>query len=1387
MIISLAFASVEGQENLNISKSISASTHVGGAYWPGDYVTYTITYGNSGQTAATNVVITDILPGVNDFSYISSVPAGVLSGNTLTWTSTQISELGSLGTTSSTILIFGRIGKIGSWGYNPATFYICSSSCNPQINNKTTIKSTLTTTPVEYTNTIQVDQHCGSTFPGGNIGMKKGANDEAFYQITLTNTGTISDKFGLTATTFVPSGDCMITRVENISGVQITNTGWLLPGEVYTFIIHLLQCPVPPQHGQTLVTTVTATSTVCGTTSQNTINTEVVNGQIPTDLQITKSASVDPAIANVNFTYTIIVANTGADATNVTLTDILDPDVTWISNSAGGVYNNNPANPVVTWSAQTYVAGVPKTYTITVRPKCTAIPSISNFVQVPVGGDAQPSNNSFTLSTLVVDNVVPTAVCKPATIQLNSSGIATLNPSAIDNGSSDNCPNITLTAVPSTFDCTNIGGNSVVLIVTDASGNSSTCSTTVTVTNSVPSITSQPANSTVCQGQTATFTIAATPADASFQWQENTGSGWNSLNNSGIYSGVNLSTLTITGTLASMNGYQYRCIAGGSCGLTATSNIVTLTVNPLSVGGTIASDATVCAGSNSGTLTLSGQTGNVVQWEFSTNGGTSWTPIANTTLTLSYLNLTATTLYRAIVKSGICTTATSSTATISMGSTLIPGGHDVLPISACIGYDPPALIIDSPVTSGGVGPYTFDWQLNGVSLGATSSASYDPPALMTAGTYVYRCKVVDFCGASQFTATKTITIVTDPTATISGGGEVCLNSIVTLTGVVAGGTGAVTYQWQSSPNNLDPWTDVSGEINPIYTPPTTAEGTMFYRLHVTSSGLGCDDILSASVMVTVNPLPGITCPANISTQNSPGLCSASVDFAAIATGNPVPSITYKIGAATITSPYSFPVGITTVDATASNSCGTVTCSFTVTVSDDEAPVITCNASGIQTVMVNSGNVYIHSGSGWDAIALDNCSVSPALTLTAALTGATISSGHNSLNGVTFNTGTTTVTWTATDAAGKTTTCTFDVTVMGQADIQVTKTATPEPVAAGANIEYTIIVTNLGPATAPTVTLTDVLPAAILNPSFTLNGGTSSPWTNPYLFTGLIANSPQTIKITGKVDCTTSSSFSNTATAALGILTDPNPDNNTATVTSTLSAALAITAVTTNVSCPGKADGSIDITVTGGTGPYTFDWDNNGLQDPDTDPEDLTGLSAGDYTVIVTDVNGCSKSAIFTVGTTPDTTPPTFDTPTSPASFCVVNLISAAFVSNDLQINPEPDYYLLPSGNTALDLDPVTLNFNDNCCADNQLVIHWRIDFTDIPNPGPPPATLSHAPITGTGQPSAYGSDIKLWGDGVNFSTITHTITYWLTDCNGNQSTDHTLNIQIKPRPQIIKN
>ena len=97
----------------------------------------------------------------------------------------------------------------------------------------------------------------------------------------------------------------------------------------------------------------------------------------------------------------------------------------------------------------------------------------------------------------------------------------------------------------------------------------------------------------------------------------------------------------------------------------------------------------------------------------------------------------------------------------------------------------------------------------------------------------------------------------------------------------------------------------------------------------------------------------------------------------------------------------------------------------------------------------------------------------------------------------------------------------------------------------------------------------------------------------------------------------------------GVYTVTVTDANLCTVTASATvsqplAALEASATATDVKCFGEATGSVDLTVTGGTAPYTYSWSNGATT------EDLVNIVAGTYTVTVTDANLCTVTASATV-------------------------------------------------------------------------------------------------------------------------------------------------------------
>lgn len=167
-----------------------------------------------------------------------------------------------------------------------------------------------------------------------------------------------------------------------------------------------------------------------------------------------------------------------------------------------------------------------------------------------------------------------------------------------------------------------------------------------------------------------------------------------------------------------------------------------------------------------------------------------------------------------------------------------------------------------------------------------------------------------------------------------------------------------------------------------------------------------------SVLVTVTVVddidPSIVCPADISTSNDSGDCGALVNFAAIASDNCVANVSYSHAPNSY-----FDVGTTTVTATATDVSGnTATCSFDVTVMDDENPVV--QTQNI-TITLSNGMAGINP-QDIDNGTTDNCGV------------ADLAIDVNFFD--CDDIGTHTVALTATDVHGNSSTSTAQVLVMG---------------------------------------------------------------------------------------------------------------------------------------------------------------------------------------------------------------------------------------------------------------------------------------------------------------------------------------------------------------------
>ncbi|MGG9961498.1 T9SS type A sorting domain-containing protein [Ferruginibacter sp. SUN106] len=400
--------------------------------------------------------------------------------------------------------------------------------------------------------------------------------------------------------------------------------------------------------------------------------------------------------------------------------------------------------------------------------------------------------------------------------------------------------------------------------------------------NAAPSVTAQPLNSSVCAGNTATFSVTGAGGGLTYQWQESTNGGgtWNNLANGAPYSGVLTATLSINPTTIGMNTYQYRCVISGSCPGSATSNAGTLTVGTaLSITSQPLSTI-VCAGSTTSYTVAT--TGTVIsyQWQESTNGGGTWNTITNggvysgaTTVTLTLTGVTAgmnNNQYRCVV-TGSCPAINSSAATLTVNTAPNITSQPVSSI-VCATQNTSFTTVATGTAA------TYQWQVSttgcagtftnvvngGVYTGATTATLTITGAPTTMNGYAYKCVISGTCTPAATSACVTLTVNTPVAITAQPLASVVCAGTTTTFGVTATGT-SPTYQWQESTNGGGTWNNIAN--GGVYSGATTATLTLTgvtagmttyqYRC-IVSGATSCGAVNSTAGILTVNTAPAIT-------------------------------------------------------------------------------------------------------------------------------------------------------------------------------------------------------------------------------------------------------------------------------------------------------------------------------------------------------------------------------------------------------------------------------------------------------------------------------------------------------------------------------------------------
>lgn len=187
----------------------------------------------------------------------------------------------------------------------------------------------------------------------------------------------------------------------------------------------------------------------------------------------------------VTWTYTDAKGNSSIQTQSVVLNDTTAPVPNIASlNPVTGQCSATVTAPTATDNCSgTITATTPSPLTYSVQGTYTII-----WTYTDAKGNAATQNQTV----IVKDTTKPTVITKPKTVELDASGNAIITAADVNNGTTDNCSIATVTVSPTSFNCTNLGPNTVTLTVTDVNGNVSTGTAIVTVTDTtLPTVITQ--------------------------------------------------------------------------------------------------------------------------------------------------------------------------------------------------------------------------------------------------------------------------------------------------------------------------------------------------------------------------------------------------------------------------------------------------------------------------------------------------------------------------------------------------------------------------------------------------------------------------------------------------------------------------------------------------------------------------------------------------------------------------------------------------------------------------------------------------------------------------------------------------------------------------------
>ncbi len=383
---------------------------------------------------------------------------------------------------------------------------------------------------------------------------------------------------------------------------------------------------------------------------------------------VTTTATGCTSVMTTTPTITITPNNT-AGAASSTPTLCINTALTAITHTTTGATGIGtatglPAGVTAAWASNTItISGTPTVagtfnYSIPLTGGCGTVNATGTIIVTP-NNTAGTASSSPTLCI----NTALTAITHTTT-GATGIGTATGLPAGVTAAWASNTITISGTptvagtftyTIPLTGGCGTVNATGTIIVDPASVGGSVAAAQTICYGTEPADITVTGYTGSVIKWQSASDAAFTTPIDILFT--------------SDTLDGLTIGALTA-------DTYFRAVVQSGTCA-SANSVAVLITVDALSVGGTVSADQTICSGTQPAAVTVSGHTGSVIKWETSIDAAfTSPTDIFVTTTTLpgtTIGTLTQDTYIRAVVQNGSCGTAESSAVLITVNDPSVGG------------------------------------------------------------------------------------------------------------------------------------------------------------------------------------------------------------------------------------------------------------------------------------------------------------------------------------------------------------------------------------------------------------------------------------------------------------------------------------------------------------------------------------------------------------------------------------------------------------------------------------------------------------------------------------------------------------------------------------------